>query len=143
MNHTGNSQSTPQLFDIATVEDAHEAEVQLKRNGVPMPLFVTMAGPEHQIRKAAQFARTRRMRKAMMSGKQAFSDPVEEVGEEDEQIAQAVSGWRGFVLNGQSLTFSREALLSLLRDPKRQWLRKAMVEAYNDAEAFIVASAQS
>lgn len=128
-------------FDLAMIEDVSEAEIQLKRNGQPIPLWVTMAGPEHHKRKAFAFSKARRMRKALRDGSEPFTDPAEEVSEENELLADCVLGIRSaagpfWVLGGQQINAGRSSMLALIEDPKRQWLRKALFEAFNSGEAF-------
>lgn len=125
-------------FDIADLEDMEQAEVQLKRNGQPIPLFVTFYGPEHPKRKRYALDKQRRIRKQLSkTGRMDFGDPAEDEAEENEQIAACVIAWRGFVFNGQTLVCNRENAMRLLADSKRAWLRKAMKEAFDDQDAFM------
>jgi len=128
-------------FDIAEIEDVETAEVQLKRNGQPMPIWVTMAGPEHPKRKQFDLARSRRMRKQLSkTGKVDFGDPLEDETEQTELLASCVLGWRGMVFKGAVLECNRTNVLMVLNDTKRAWLKKSIREVFDDNEAFIVTS---
>lgn len=129
-------------FDLATLEDVTEAEVQLKRGNQPLPVWVTLAGPEHPKRKAIVFAKQRRMRQQLAkTGKLEFNDPAEDEADESEMLTACILGWRGVVLDGKTLSCTRENVQALLADPKRAWFRRAVKESFDDAESFIRASA--
>jgi hypothetical protein len=129
-------------FDIASLEDIAEAEIQLKRGTEPLPIWVTLAGPEHPKRKAFLFGKQRRMRQQLAkTGKLEFSDPAEDEGEEAELLATCVLAWRGVVFSGVPLVCTRPNIEMLLSDPKRAWFRKCVKTAFDDNEAFIAASA--
>lgn len=134
--------ATPDGFDIATVEDLEQAEIQLKRNGQPLPIFVTLAGPEHPKRKRFAFEKQRRIRKQLAkTGKVEFGDPAEDEAEENDLLADCTLSWRGVVFNGVALPCTRENVLRLLTDKKRAWFRRALREAFDDQEAFTKTSA--
>lgn len=129
-------------FDLATVEDLEQAEIQLKRNGQPLPIFVTLAGPEHPKRKRFAFEKQRRIRKQLAkTGKVEFGDPAEDEAEENDLLADCTLGWRGVVFNGAPLPCTREHVMRLLTDKKRAWFRRALKEAFDDQEAFTKTSA--
>lgn len=129
-------------FDLATVEDVESAEVQLKRNGQPLPIFVTLAGPEHPKRKRFAFEKQRKMRKVLAkTGRMEFNDPAEDEAEENDLLADCILGWRGVAFEGKALDCSRDNIYRLLHDKKRAWFRKAIKEAFDDAEAFTRVSA--
>ena len=139
-----NTTNEVELFDLASVEDVETAEVQLKRNGQPMPIFVTLAGPEHPKRKRFAFEKQRKLRKQLAkTGKMEFGDPAEDEAEENDLLADCVLGWRGVAFNGQALPCNRDNLYRLLHDKKRAWFRKALKEAFEDAEAFTQVSASA
>lgn len=134
-------------FDLASIEDVISAEVQLKRNGSPLPIFVTIAGPEHPNRKAFAFAKQRKMRQQLAkTGKVEFTDPVEDEQEETDLLAACLLGWRdangntALLVGGNYLDCTRDNAHKLLTDPKRAWFRRAVRAAFDDNEAFIVAS---
>lgn len=128
-------------FDIADTEDVQTAEVQLKRNGAPLPVFVTLAGPEHPSRKAFAMAKQRKMRKQLSrSGKVEFNDPTEDEAEETDLLTSCVLGWRGVVFSGETLDCTKANIGKLMTDPKRAWFRKSVKEAFDDGEVFIKTS---
>lgn len=130
------------VFDVSAIEDMEEAEVQLKRGGQPLPIFVTLAGPEHPKRKRFLFEKQRRIRKQLAkTGKVEFNDPLEDEQEENDLIADCTLAWRGVVFNGETLPCTRENVKRLLEDKKRAWFRRAMKEAFDDQEAFTKTSA--
>lgn len=141
-----NTQASPateaELFDLSTVEDVESAEVQLKRNGQPLPIFVTIAGPEHPKRKRFAFEKQRKIRKQLAkTGKMEFGDPAEDEAEENDLLTDCILGWRGVAFEGKPLPCNRDNVTKLLYDKKRAWFRKAIKEAFDDQEAFTRVSA--
>lgn len=133
-----------EVFDLATVEDVESAEIQLKRNGQPLPIFVTMAGPEHSKRKRFAFDKQRKIRKQLAkTGKMEFGDPLDDEAEENDLLADCVLAWRGVVFNGEAVPCTRDAVMKLLYDKKRAWFRKAIKDAFDDQEAFTRVSASA
>lgn len=133
---------TQEGFDLATLEDITEAEVQLKRDTQLLPIWVTLAGPEHPKRKAFVFAKQRKMRQQLSrTGKIELQDPAEDEQDEVELLAACVLSWRGVVLNGKPLDCNKANVMAVLGDPKRAWFRRAVKTAFDDNEAFIAASA--
>ena len=131
-----------EVFDLSTIEDVESAEIQLKRNGQPLPIWVTMAGPEHPRRKRFAFEKQRKIRKQLAkTGKMEFGDPAEDEAEENDLLADCVLDWRGVVFKGETVACSRDAVLKLFADKKRAWFRKAVKEAFDDQEAFTRVSA--
>lgn len=142
--HQTGDTAAPEVFDLATVEDVESAEIQLKRNGQPLPIFVTMAGPEHSKRKRFAFDKQRKVRKQLAkTGKMEFGDPVEDEAEENGLLADCVLSWRGVAFNGETLPCTKDNVTRLLYDKKRAWFRKAIKEAFDDAEAFTRVSASA
>lgn len=134
--------STTEVFDLSTVEDVETAEVQLKRNGQPLPIFVTLAGPEHPKRKRYAFDKQRKIRKQLAkTGKMEFGDPQDDEAEENDLLADCILDWRGVAFQGQPVLCNRESVMRLLTDKKRAWFRKSLLEAFNDLEAFTRVSA--
>jgi hypothetical protein len=133
---------TPEGFDLATLEDIAEAEIQLKRDTQLLPIWVTMAGPEHPKRKAFVFAKQRRLRQQLAkTGKMEFQDPAEDEQDEVELLASCVLGWRGVLWKGQPVECTKANVLAHLSNPKLAWFRRAIKSAFEDNEAFIAASA--
>lgn len=127
------------LFDVDSIADIGTAELPLKVNGQPLPgVFVTLAGPEHKIRKAFAMDKARRMRKQLSrTGKIELDDPVEEQEDETQHMASCVLGWRGIARGGKPLECTKENVLALMSDPGKGWFRRAIKEAYEDVENFI------
>jgi hypothetical protein len=134
---------TEALFDVDSIADIGSADIQLKVNGQPLPgVVVTLAGPEHAVRKKYALDKARRMRKQLArTGKLELDDPVDEQEDETEHLAACVLAWRGIGKAGAPLECTRENVLALLRDPGKGWFRKSIKEAYEDAENFIQRSA--
>lgn len=133
---------SPEGFDLSTLEDITEAEVQLKRDSQLLPIWVTLAGPEHTKRKTFLFNKQRRLRQQLAkTGKIEFQDPAEDEADEAELLAACVLGWRGVLWKGQPVECTRANVLAYLNDPKRAWFRRAVKAAFDDNEAFIAASA--
>lgn len=145
------------IFDLGTVADVETAEIQLKRNNVPLPIFVTFAGPEHPKRKAFALQKQRAVRKQLQkTGQMVLGDPTEDEEEANSLMADCAVSWRTeaknesgekvsvpyVVFNGENFACDRGNIARLINDPKRAWFRKAMKEAFDDGEAFIVASSQ-
>lgn len=131
-------------FDISGFEDVQSAELAIKdpNTGAPTPLVLTLAGPEHPARKRDDFARARRMRQDLMkTGKVQLADPEEEEADATDKIADYTLGWRGLVINGQAVEYSRAAAVALYSDPKCRWLRDQVKAALDERERFIKRSA--
>lgn len=130
-----------EAFDLADMEDVEAAEIQLKRNGSPLPIFVTMLGPESQKRKAYVFAQQRKIQRQLAkTGKVDFGDPQEREIEETDLLVDSLIGWRGVVFNGAELACTKDNVRQLLNDKKRAWFRRAVKDAFEDNEAFIKVS---
>lgn len=130
-----------EAFDLADMEDVEAAEIQLKRNGAPLPIYVTLLGPESQKRRSYVFSQQRKIQRQLAkSGKVEFGDPQEREAEETELLVDCVIGWRGVVFNHAELSCTKENVRQLLNDKKRAWFRRAVKEAFEDNEAFIKVS---
>lgn len=141
-NQPTQATAVAEMFDLSTVEDVESAEVQIKRNGQPLPIFVTIAGPEHPKRKRFAFEKQRKIRKQLAkTGKMEFGDPIEDEAEENDLLADCILSWRGVAFEGKPLECNRDNVNRLLYDKKRAWFRKAIKEAFEDAEAFTRVSA--
>lgn len=128
-------------FDIDSFEDAQTAEYVLKnpKTNQPTDIVLTLAGPEHPLRKKRQFDRIRRMRRdAMRAGKMQLADPADEEQDEAEFLADCILNWNKMPrANGVNLAHSRANALELMLDPKRRWLRDQVKVAVEEREAFI------
>jgi hypothetical protein len=131
------------VFDIDNIISVEVAEVQLKRKGAPLPLWVSFMSPEHGKRKQLIHSRYREARNKMKeTGSVAFTDPAEDRDLENEMLMVSMTGWRGFIAGGKEFEFTQPNIYSVLNDKERHWLRVAILEAFNDLEAFIVTSKQ-
>lgn len=130
-----------ETFDLADMEDVEAAEIQLKRNGTPLPIWVTVLGPESQKRKSYVFAQQRKVQRQLAkTGKVEFGDPQERELEETDLLVDCVIGWKGVVFNGAELPCTKDNVRQLLTDKKRAWFRRAVKDAFEDNEAFIKVS---
>jgi len=144
------------IFDLGTVVDMTTAEIQLKRNNIPLPIFVTFAGPEHHTRKMFALKKQRLARAQLAkTGQMSFKDPTEDEEEANSLMAQCAFGWRTevrgadgaktsypfVVFNGEQFPCDAGSINRLISDPERAWFRKSMKEAFDDGEAFIKVSA--
>lgn len=135
-----------QTLDIGAFEDlpAGEYRVRNPQTGAPTAAVIMLAGPEHPLRKKAQFDRQRRIRTALATtGKMPVTSPEESEAEETDLLVEATIGWRGLRSGGQDLAHSKEAARQLFTDPKRQWLRAQVRDALDQRELFIGASASN
>jgi hypothetical protein len=134
------------LFDVAEYDDVPSADVRIKDplTGAPTAVVITLAGPEHPLRRKMAMDRQRKMRSQLQrTGKVQLGDPAEDEAEETEMLADCTLGWSGISAGGQKLAHSRTAALQLYGDPKRQWLRAQVKTALDEREAFIKRSAGS
>lgn len=125
-------------FDIDAIEDLESAEIQLKDDGgKPLPIHVTLLGPEHPKRKNFALDRQRRMRRAMQrTGRMEFADPADEAVEDLDNLVACVAGWRGITRGGKPVACDPAAVRELLTDVKRAWFRRAVERAFGDIENF-------
>lgn len=133
-------------FDISDYEDVTACEVVIKHpvTGAPTDLVITVAGPEHPDRRRINFERQRQMRKALQrTGKLQLADPVEDEDADTEMLVACTLGWRGMMLGGVPLEFSKEQVRRVYTDAKRRWLRDQVKTAMEEREAFIARSARN
>lgn len=146
------------IFDLGNVVDMTTAEIQLKRNNIPLPIFVTFAGPEHHTRKLFALNKQRRARQQLAkTGQMTFADPTEDEEEANSLMVQCAFGWRTevrgedgkktsypfVVFNGEQLPCDAGSINRLISDPKYAWFRKSLKDAFDDGEAFIKVSAST
>ena len=128
------------MFDIDQYEDAPTADITLKnpKTGAPLDITMTLAGPEHPVRKQLAFDTQRRLRANWQkTGKLQMQDPVEDEQDETDMLVASTLGWSGIARRGQPLAFSAAAARELYTDPQRRWLRTQVLAALNEREAFI------
>lgn len=127
-------------FLVDEFEDVQTCEHILRnpKTGQPTDIVLTLAGPEHPLRKKRQFDRIRRMRReSMRAGKLQLADPVEEEADETAFLADCILNWNKMPTTTGDVAFSRNAAMALLTDPKRRWLRDQVKTAVEEREAFI------
>jgi cytochrome P450 len=145
-NHLRGFEMELDLDSIATVDTA-DIELLHPITGESTGAFVTLAGPEHQQRKAEVMAILRRQRvrgvqqaqRFARGGKMDVQDPEEDERESMDMLARSILGWRGIKRNGQLVAFSAQAVKDLLSDPKCAWIVKQLLRAMNNDELFIKA----
>lgn len=128
------------LFDLASFEDVHATDVELKNplTGVPLSgAVISLAGPEHPVRKGAVLKRARELRRRVEAQGLAELLDEEDDAQEAELLADFTLGWRGLAMGGSALPFSREAAVKLYRDPARRWLVEQVQEALRRRDLFI------
>ena len=122
------------MFDIDQYEDAPTADITLKnpKTGAPLDITMTLAGPEHPVRKQLAFDTQRRLRANWQkTGKLQMQDPVEDEQDETDMLVASTLGWEG-----AAVPYSPQAARSLYSDPKRRWLRDQVVAALQERELF-------
>jgi hypothetical protein len=133
-------------FCIDDFTDVTTTEYVLKnpKTGQPTDIVLTLAGPEHPLRKKRQFERIRRMRKEMQRvGKLTLADPAEEEQDEGEFLADCILGWNKMPTKSGDVAYSKEAATKLMGDSERRWLRDQVKQAAEEREAFIASCAGS
>lgn len=130
-------------FDLDLAEQLTQGEIQLKHpvTGAPLPIYVAIAGPEHEVRRNFVFALTRRYRAAYLADRtRGMNDPVDDADDEMALLVLSTLGWRGIVIAGEALAFSAGACTALYADPRRAWLRDQVKAALDKRELFIAPS---
>jgi len=133
-------------FCIDDFNDVITCELVLKnpKTGQPTDIVLTLAGPEHPLRKKRQFERIRRMRKEMQRvGKLTLADPAEEEQDEGEFLADCILGWNKMPTRNGDVAYSKGAALNLMNDSERRWLRDQVKSGVEEREAFIASCAGS
>lgn len=133
--------AVPEVFDFCTVEDVPSAPVRIKnpQTGAPTAMVVTLAGPEHPVRKQRLFARQRRLRSGLAkTGRLPMVDPEDDDADEIDDLVAFTLGWQG-----AAVPYSADAARALYSDPRRQWLRAQVKAALDEREAFTGSSARS
>lgn len=131
-------------FDLGDFEDISSGNYVVKHpeTGRPTALVITLAGPEHPLRKKKQYARIRKLRaETAKAGKLQLDDPADEDEIANRDIADCILGWTGLVINGQEVPWSFEEAFKLMRDTKRRWLRDQLKAALDERELFIKSGA--
>lgn len=138
-------------MDINSIieQDSTEYELKNPKTEEGTGIFITLAGPEHEKRRAAAFAAQRRTRKQLAKVKGegvwralAESDPEEEEEQLTDSLVVCTLSWRNLELDGQPYEFSAENARKLYTDPRLAWVRRQVRAALDDANIFITSSAQ-
>lgn len=127
------------LFDPATVDELEAADVTIVHplTGKPTTMVVTVAGPQHQARRALLSARRQRMRDQLAeTGKAPVQTPALSDAEDLETLVECTIAWRGC-----AQPFSPAAARQLYSDPRRAWLRDQVHAALLDRQRFMTSSA--
>lgn len=134
------------MFDISSISDALDASISLKHpvTGAPLGATITLAGPEHPLRKAIDFGKQRKLRAAIQkSGKLELTDPADDELDAIEKLAACTLGWTGMTEGGVPVEFSKVAAAKLYSNEKMGWLRAQLLAAMEERERFITACAPS
>lgn len=127
-------------FDLSLIRTLIEREIQVEHKGRKLPIFVTIAGPEHPSRKAVAFEATRRMREIVFSGGKAETDAETEEAFELAALAGSVISWRGVKVDGVPVECNRANVSRVLGEPRFAWFREFIKAEFDRKEAFTVAS---
>lgn len=136
--------NTPPLaeaLDLDAFEDLQASTLVLKNpvTGAPSTSTITIAGPEHPVRKKIMLDRSRKLRAEAQRGTRAVTDPLEDIDVETDLMVGFTLGW-SITQGGAELAFSAAAARALYTDPKRQWLRAQVKVAIDQADRFIGSS---
>ena len=131
-------------FDLSAVAERTDGVHIVKHpvTGVATSARISIAGPEHPVRKAAVFARMRARRAELMNtGVLKVPDPADDDLDQTAFIAACTLGWSRLAIDGQSLQFSVDAPIKLYGDTRFRWLRDQVLEGLDKRDAFIGACA--
>ena len=132
------------MLDINAITQTDSAEIQIVHpvTRAPLGASVTLAGPEHPLRKQIRFRLQRRVRAELArAGRAALPDPEEQDEENIQLLAQCTLGWKGIADEGVEIPFSEAAAAALYARPEMVWLRDQLVVALDERENFIKGSA--
>lgn len=136
----------PAHFDLDAAAQLDAAELVLRHpvTGAPTAARITLAGPEHEARKAFVFARMRKHRAEFeRAGRIAPTDPQDDAADEVAMLVACTLGWDGLAVGGQPLAYSADACTRLYNDPRRAWVRDQVKAALDQRALFIAGSAAS
>jgi hypothetical protein len=131
-------------LDIDEFEDVVSTVVVLKdpMTGGSTSATITLAGPEHPMRKRFTLDRARRLRAGFQkTGKIQLGDPEDDEADEVDFLVASTLGWSGLRSAGEELPFSAAAARQLYLNPKRRWLREQVKAALDEKDRFIQRSA--
>ena len=120
-------------MELSNIIEQDSAEVELKnpKTGDGLGVFITVAGPEHEKRRATLYAAQRKTRKMLAKNKGADpwkllaeSDPEEEDEQVTDHLVACTLGWRNLDLNGAPYEFTAANARHLYTDAKFAWVRR-------------------
>ncbi len=130
-------------------QDSTEIELRHPQTDDGLGIFMSIAGPEHDSRRAATFAAQRRTRRQLAKAKGndvwkmlAEADPEDEEEHMTDFLVACTLGWRNLDIDGRPLEFNAANARKLYTDPKRAWVRRQVRAALDDANLFIATSAR-
>ena len=140
-------------FDLAALDAADEAVMEVIANGQPTGWRWTFAGPGHpraveqqnRIARAA-LAEGRAKEQAQVNGrkwKAPEKTPDEQRAENVEFVIERLLGWSEVTMGGEPFPFTPENARALLSDRKKPALLAQAVEFLLDDASFTVRSAKS
>ena len=135
-----------QTFDLASAAERIDGEhiVLHPVTGAATAARIKLAGPEHDVRRAADNARQRAIRAELANtGKYSPPDPVDSDADATAFAAACTLGWSGLVESGVPITFEVGAASKLYSDKRYRWLRDQVLSAMNQRELFFNASASN
>lgn len=132
------------MFDLKSVTEVESAAIDLLHPVTRQKLgaTVTLAGPEHKVRKDYEFKHARKLRARMQKLRRLdLGDPEEDAEEAIERLVAFTLSWSGFAEDGKEIVFSAEAARVLYARPDMGWLRTQLLEAAEQHDFFIRSSA--
>lgn len=131
-------------LDLGQVAEKTTGEYTVKHpaTGAPTKACLLLAGPEHDARRAAVFARMRARQQEMeRSGRITLPSPEEDEDDRTALAAACTLGWSGLARDGVPLVFTTDAPKQLYADPRYRWLRNQVIGALDQRELFFGGSA--
>lgn len=126
-------------FNLRSIKTVETFQLVIKdEEGNPTPVSLTLAGPNHPVRKAANHAAQRKMMSsAKRTGQVELPDPEESEKDRIKNIAMFTLGWTGYADDtGAPVPFSTEAVHQLYGEPEMKWLVDQVELALGNASLF-------
>lgn len=136
--HEGAAAEASAGFDLDAIHDLESAELALlnPKTGVPTGAHITLAGPEHPLRKKRSMDIARQVRAALARNGRLATDPEDDLAEAVDLLVLATLGWRGLSRGGKPLPFSADEARRLYTDQRSQWVVVQVNAALNDRALF-------
>ena len=135
------AQTPPLDLDALVQTDTAVLVIRHPVTGAASATTVTIAGPEHPVRKAIVFGRMRAARKEFeKTGAIHVTDPVDDEADETDLMARCTLGWN-LTAGGVPIEFTLDAARAIYGDPKRRWLRGQVKVGLDQLDLFISGSA--